>query len=49
MIQCREYLNIGKTELIIQSFLQHRESREEITPHGGIMPLSRLKLILTLL
>nr|DAK88164.1 MAG TPA: hypothetical protein [Caudoviricetes sp.] len=49
MIQCRGYLNIGKIELIIQSFLLHRENREETTLHGGIMLLSRLKLILILL
>jgi hypothetical protein len=46
---CREYLSIGKTELITQNFLLHRENREEIMPHGGIMPLSRLRSILILL
>mgnify|MGYP003523081383 CR=1 FL=1 len=49
LIQCRERISIGKIELIIQSFLLHRENREEIMLHGGIMPLSRLKLILILL
>nr|DAE35356.1 MAG TPA: hypothetical protein [Caudoviricetes sp.] len=34
---------------MIQNFLLHRENREEIMLHGGIMPLNRLRLILILL
>nr|DAH14072.1 MAG TPA: hypothetical protein [Caudoviricetes sp.] len=44
-----EHLSIGKIELIIQSFLLHRENKEGIMLHGGIMPLNRLKPTLTLL
>nr|DAN17046.1 MAG TPA: hypothetical protein [Bacteriophage sp.] len=49
MILWRERLSIGKTELIILSFLQHRENKVEIMLLGGITQLSRLILILSLL